>query len=350
MQPKVSVIVPVYNVGQYIERCVNSLVEQTLKEIEIIFVNDGSTDNSVHILNKYLEKDIRIQIVNQKNSGVSMARNKGIQEAKGQYIAFVDADDWIEKEMLELLYHTMIKENSDVVMCGYVREFQDRSKEKIFSLAEKVCYEGQTLNELHRRLVGPIGEEMGNPEALDSFGTVWAKLYNREMIINNYIQFVDLKEIGSNEDTLFNIHLIHHCSKVVFINQPLYHYWKGNVSSITTKYNPNLQNQFTSLFQLMRKFIKENQLSNDYHKALDNRICMAALGLGLNECNQNLSFKSLKKVREFLHSTQLKQAYERFELKYFPLHWKIFYFFSKKRWVVPMYGMLKSINYLRMKL
>nr|MCR4662874.1 glycosyltransferase [Endomicrobiaceae bacterium] len=107
--PKVSVIVPVYNVEQYLRQCLDSIINQTFKDFECICVNDGSTDNSLTILQEYSKKDNRIKIINQKNSGSSVSRNNGIKQALGQYVSFVDADDWITDNYLEILYNKIIE-------------------------------------------------------------------------------------------------------------------------------------------------------------------------------------------------------------------------------------------------
>ena len=139
--PKVSVIVPVYNVEKYLKRCLDSLINQTLKDIEIIVVNDGSTDNSLDILNKYAENDSRIKVIDKENSGVSDCRNIAMKQMKGKYIMFVDSDDWIDNNALEIMYTKIEEEKSDVVMCTYMREFTNHSKEKIFNLPEIELYE-----------------------------------------------------------------------------------------------------------------------------------------------------------------------------------------------------------------
>lgn len=112
---KVSVIVPVYNVEKYLERCIESLINQTFDDIEIIALNNGSTDKSLDILNYYAHKDKRIRVINNKNIGVSKSRNIGIEEAKGEYIVFVDSDDWIDSNMIYILYDTISDNNCDLV-------------------------------------------------------------------------------------------------------------------------------------------------------------------------------------------------------------------------------------------
>lgn len=130
---KVSIIMPVYNVDKYIKKSLDSVINQTLREIEIICVNDGSTDNSPQILEEYAERDNRIKIINKKNGGISSARNKGIEQAKGEYIGFVDSDDWAELDMFEKLYKNAKTYDSDMVMCAAHR-FDDINKQLNYDL------------------------------------------------------------------------------------------------------------------------------------------------------------------------------------------------------------------------
>lgn len=117
MQPTVSVIVPVYNVEKYLARCVDSITSQTYENLDIILVDDGSTDNSGRICGEYAKKDTRIRVIHQKNKGASAARNCGITAASGNYIGFIDSDDWIDKDMYELLVNTAIEHHADIVRC-----------------------------------------------------------------------------------------------------------------------------------------------------------------------------------------------------------------------------------------
>ena len=119
--PVISVIIPVYNAEKYLEKCLNSVIKQTLKDIEIICINDGSTDGSLNILQKYSEKDKRFIIIDQKNSGQSVARNKGLSVAKGEFIGFVDSDDWIDDDFYEKLYDAAIEYKADIAAGNILR-------------------------------------------------------------------------------------------------------------------------------------------------------------------------------------------------------------------------------------
>lgn len=132
--PDISIIVPVYNVEKYLPQCLESLINQTYANIEIICVNDGSTDNSLEILDKYAKRDSRIIVINQKNSGVSVARNAALKIISGKYLMFVDGDDWIELNNCETAYNLIEKYNADVVMWSYIREYPNKALKKTFHL------------------------------------------------------------------------------------------------------------------------------------------------------------------------------------------------------------------------
>lgn len=348
---KVSIIVPIYNVEKYLERCLDSLISQSFHDIEILAINDGSTDRSLEILKRYESTDNRIKIINNSNVGVSETRNIGIIESKGEFIVFVDSDDWIDKDMIEKMYKFMINEKSDMVICTYIREFGDHSKERKFNLPEINIYENeQVKNELFRKLVGPLGSELSNPEYVDALGTVWGKMYKANILKKNFLKFIDLNEIGTGEDILFNIYVFNYINKAILLNTPMYHYWRGNEESITSKYIPGFIEKRKKYFNYMKDFINENKLGYDFIKALNNRICTSVLGTGLVECykDNNISeVEKINRIKNLLKDEYIDSAYKSLELRYFPIHWRIFYFFNKYKLAIPSYLMLKSIGTLK---
>lgn len=348
---EVSVIVPVYNVEQYLKRCLDSLVNQTFENIEIIALNNGSIDNSLNILKEYAKKDERIKIIDNDNLGVSEARNIGISQSKGEYIVFVDSDDWIDTNMVEVLHKSIESNDCDLVMCTYVREFTDHSKEKVFNLPEESLYVNEEVKDkLLRKLVGPIGRELANPEYLDALGTVWAKMYRTSLLKDKDLRFVDLKEIGSGEDTLFNIFVFNEVSKVILLNKPMYHYWRGNSNSITSRYIPDFVEKRRNYFNYMKDFIKDNNLGNQYEIALNNRICTSVLGMGLLECSKSNDisfFNKIKNIKGILKEDYIDSAYKNLELSNFAIHWRVFYFFNKYKLSIPSFFMINSIEMLR---
>ena len=141
MRPRVSIIVPMYGVEKYVEQCIDSLLKQTLQEIEIILVDDGSPDRSGEIADEYAKKDSRIKVVHQKNSGLGPARNTGIRVATGDYIGFVDSDDWANHQMFARLYEVAVKNNADIVVSGHCEVTNG-----VVTKIKRHPLEGQTLN------------------------------------------------------------------------------------------------------------------------------------------------------------------------------------------------------------
>lgn len=129
-KPKISIIIPVYNVEKYLEQCLKSVINQTFKDIEIICINDGSTDNSLEILEAFQKQDERIKIINKQNEGQGIARNEGLKIAKGEYISFIDPDDWVEQGMYEFLYNKFLETNAQIIRFNY-RSFDEENKFQI---------------------------------------------------------------------------------------------------------------------------------------------------------------------------------------------------------------------------
>ena len=151
--PKVSIIVPVYNVGKYLSKCLDSLINQTLEDIEIICINDGSTDNSLDILKSYRTKDSRIKIIDKPNEGLSITRNLGIHSATGNYIGFIDSDDWIDLDFYEKLYSAITSNDVDIACATIIRKRENSSKYRVFFKEEKI-YETKSnkLSQMFLRL------------------------------------------------------------------------------------------------------------------------------------------------------------------------------------------------------
>ncbi len=213
---KVSIILPIYNVERYLPKCLDSLTAQTLEDIEIICVNDGSTDNTLQILQQYAAKDKRIKIINQANAGPGVARNNGIAAAKGEYIAFVDPDDWVEIEAYEELYQIIKKENADMAEFAFAVHEEKDGKVKI-------------KDKLYKDLIVDVKKY---PQFL--FGNdiaVWNKLFNAEFIRKNKISF----SAGyCAEDMIFTVSTRATAAKIIYIDKVYYHYLHRK-SSITHK-------------------------------------------------------------------------------------------------------------------
>ena len=205
---KVSIVVPVYNTEKFLEKCLNSLIGQTLQDIEIICVNDGSTDNSLNILTDYANKDSRIKIVNQENKMQGAARNAGTAVAVGEYIGFVDSDDWVDLDYYEKLYNTAKKYDMDIALATNVRVKNDTEKKRLNITEEKV------YNSLQEKI--DVCEQWKNECPTN-------KIYRMSMLRNNHIIWPEMMYC---EDKLFTMKAIYYANGIVTVpNTYYYHYW-----------------------------------------------------------------------------------------------------------------------------
>ena len=342
----ISIIVPVYNTEKYLEQCLKSLINQTYKNIEIIVVNDGSTDQSLDILNKYSFKDNRIKLYSQKNQGISAARNTALEHINGKYIMFVDSDDWIEINTCETALHELKKNDSDIVMWAYKRDYLNSSKETCFMGMKSIRWKGKEVVNLWRRMIGPVGDELKLPQTVDSIITVWGKLYKREMLYN--LQFTDTKIVGT-EDTYFNIKLFLRANSVLYIPSSLYHYRKEEINSFTHLYKKEKISQWRELYKRIYKILQEQKRTEIYYEALRNRICLGLIGLGLNliEDNRMTNIQKLKEIQSILHVSYYRDSLKELEIKYFPLHWKVFFICAKYQLSICLLVLLYIMNFMR---
>lgn len=215
-----SFVVPVYNAENYLPRCIESIISQSVDlNFEAIFINDGSNDNSLDILLSYQAKDSRIIIINQSNSGVSKARNAGIENARGRYVAFVDADDWVEPSYIQRLYEACDTKKSCLVIEGCIEESEVGNTIRKY---EKGEYESDRF------------ENLFSERRLNVMGVPWGKLYDLDLIRNHNIRFEP--ELMFCEDFLFMLSYLCFVEKVIFIDKTDYHYIRKKSGSLITKY------------------------------------------------------------------------------------------------------------------
>lgn len=224
--PKISIIIPIYNAEKFIRRCLDSVLNQTLKDIEIICVNDGSKDSSLQILKEYKENDGRIIIIDKKNEGVSAARNDGIKKSSGEYIAFADADDWLEKNALEEMYNACITHNVDVVRSNY---FENEDENKVIKFGSLVGLENQIISSENEKFVDIIHNKMYNGELLCY---VWVLLIKKEILMKTNLFE---KGIPYCEDLIFYSELMSVIDNIYFLDKPTYHYYSNPVSCSKSK-------------------------------------------------------------------------------------------------------------------
>lgn len=229
----VSIIVPVYNTEKYLRRCVDSVISQSYSELDIILVDDGSTDNSAEMCDKYAQEDSRIRVIHKQNAGLGMARNSGLDAANGDYVAFIDSDDWIELDHIENLVREITETEADLAI-GTLRESDGEGNEKKRgSYIKKGIYEGIKLKEgLLYPMIGP-SPEFGDDVQIESSSCT--NLYSMDIIRENGLRYQSEREAVA-EDVFFNIAFLGHARRVVVTEESGYLYYY-NGASISRKYD-----------------------------------------------------------------------------------------------------------------
>lgn len=216
MSKTVSVVVPIYNVEDYLEKCINSIINQTYQNLEIILVDDGSTDRSPSICNEWGEKDDRIVVIHKENGGLSSARNAGLKVATGEYIMFEDSDDWLELNAVEKCVERIEKDESDLVVFGYKKISENGEIIGDFTFGNVTYTKDEMTSQLHRRIL-----EM-------SFGYAWNKLYRLSIIKNSGV--VNDGNIIDREDLFFNLQLYKYLGVISYLDYVGYYYLQRNNS------------------------------------------------------------------------------------------------------------------------
>ena len=240
-KPKVSIILPAYNAEKYIAKTLESLLTQTLKEIELICINDGSKDGTLKILRDFEKKDERIKIVDKKNEGVWKARIDGISVTNGEYTAFMDADDYVENTFLEELYKSITKNNADIAICGFSRI--DEKTKKI--LSQEMKYDENKIIEKGK-----------NFEEVISINTaLWNKLYKTEILK----QIEDLKNPPRIlEDMMFLSMVYQKTNKISFVDKYLYNYMVIEGSAMNTLKKEEIEKIQNAMLEIKKQYVKEN--------------------------------------------------------------------------------------------
>lgn len=236
----ISVIVPVYNIEKYLPRCIDSILDQTYKNWEAIFINDGSTDNSLKVLEEYKKRDERIKIIDKKNAGSGAARNDGIENSKGEYIAFLDSDDWYEQNFLEKLYNNLTENNSDVAMCNPKMTYDNKEKN---SKINTYFFKNIELYKTPKEILGIL-----------AMPVVWNKLYKKDIIVNNKIKFPNYSFC---EDVEFLYKTFLYVNKVSKIEDGLYNYYQRE-DSATKKIKEEAIEQVYKVLENIERYIKNN--------------------------------------------------------------------------------------------
>lgn len=255
----VTVIVPVYNVAEYLEECLNSILNQTYKNWKCILINDGSKDNSGEICKKFAHMDNRFVAYDRTNQGVSASRNFGLSMVDTEYVMFVDSDDWVDENYLEYMLNKT-NDGADIIMCHSIFEYPSKSINVNKVLPGEIEFNNDNRLDL---VLSSINQGYANKilnKKLGFLNTVWGKLYRTSVIKSNGIFFNE--NVVINEDQLFNMLVFGNISKMKIYDKILYHYRIRN-SSTVRKFNENYANNYSIFLYKLKKLIDETYNGNE---------------------------------------------------------------------------------------
>lgn len=303
---KISVIIPVYNTGKYLKRCLDSIINQNFKEIEIIIVNDCSSDNSLGIIKNYQKKDSRIILINKgKNEGLSAARNSGIKIAKGEYILHIDSDDWVEQNYFRDMYKYAQKEKADIVISDFYKEFENGKKD--YKIDQGIIKKQNNEIAIKKIFLG------------GGYPSVWNKLIKKDLYIKNKIEHPI--NIALGEDLAVIPKLFYFSTKIVKLNKAYYHYFQNNLS-ITKKYNIDKIYEINKIIEINEKFF-----NNKGMKILIDNLKISQLTFWLFKIKYDFNDKKyidiLNEYLDLLKKVKIRQL-RNMKLKIMAIIFKIF--------------------------
>ena len=254
----ISVIIPVYNVQPYLKRCVESVQNQTYSNLEIILVDDESPDECPKMCDRYAQEDSRIKVVHKKNGGLGYARNSGLEVANGDYVMFIDSDDWISHTRVETLYKAIKEHCADAAIGTHTNiTSSGETTAHQCSLVEKGYEREEVINDILLPLIGPDEHYEFDVQINCS---AWRSLYKMDVIRKNNLRFISERQAVS-EDMFFNVDFFYFAQKVVYVNEPGYFYFK-NLDSISRRYDPKGVERTITYYKELNEKIKGYGLSD----------------------------------------------------------------------------------------
>ncbi len=336
-KPKVSIIVPIYNVEKYLDRCMESLLGQTLKEIEIIMVDDGSPDRCPQMCDEYAKKDNRIKVVHKKNGGLGYARNSGLDMATGEYVAFVDSDDYVSPDMYENLYKAIKKWNTQMVVCGYNQVIGEKSVKGVITNMPSVPKVIDAQSDYLTNIIGQLPE---TDKELYYCYCVWNVLYVNEVIQREHIRF-ESERIYVSEDILFQVEYASRVSKVLLLPTPYYNYCY-NSGSLTAKYDEDRFEKTISLYNKIRDRLKHLNTDIDNFELRTQRFLLAKALYTVCDAIKSLPQKDAgKEIKKIGKNKKLQKLLADYPINRMPLKKRLFYYSLKRGWSIPIIYLYK---------
>ena len=299
---EISILMPVFNVEKYVKYAIESIQAQTLKNWELIILNDGSTDSSGKICDDIAKEDKRIKVIHKNNTGVSNTRNILLDNANSEYIIFVDSDDLIHKDYLMSLLNEEYNNNSDLVVCGFIERKISKNNEVNDSMKLYKTESFMEIDKMKDRIL-----EFGNSGLLNP---LWNKLYKKNIIFENNIRFKE--EVETGEDFVFNLQYISNIKNISFVDKCLYYYIRRSNDSITYKYIDNMYFKGVEIHEILEEFLNKMNFYNDSNRYIlyGNHLMgvfSACLNLFHNDCK--LTFYEKKEyIRKIVSREYVKEC------------------------------------------
>lgn len=347
--PNLSIIIPVYNTEKYLKECIDSILNQNYSDFEIILVNDGSKDNSKKICEEYSKKDSRIIFFDKENEGVSLTRNFGITKARGKYITFIDADDWLEKEAYYKIFN-ILEKNQDVDLFIYNFNYYKDSKIENKCAPETFFVENEEIKKVQATLLNP------NYFSLTKFNTKfkglaypWNKIFKRSIIVDNNLQFRIINRKAVYEDLLFVYEYLQYSNKVYFLKEELYNY-RVVGESASNKYNEeivNINNElFDNLLNLDKNNMEEEFFKQSFYVRVINNFYLSLNSYFYNKKNLNKVRDKIKSVKKLLNEKIYNEAFQRIKIDLLSGNLKIVTILVKFKMFYLLYIYCKFIEFI----
>ncbi|MBG9912019.1 glycosyl transferase [Bacillus xiamenensis] len=322
--PAISLLVAVYNTSQYVEQCLQSIADQSFSDIEVILINDGSTDHSGELLEAFAARDERFRVIHQANQGLGAVRNRGIAEAKGTYLAFIDSDDMLAPHYCEALYEKAEMTGADLVVSEYWIQFEQSNRTIPTTLLAHQKADRASLIEslLHG----------------DITGFSWNKLYRRAFIEEHQIRFPLRGELENIEDQYVTLRCFSLSRVMAFVHEPLY-YYRVHRSSIVQRYQKQYFHHGLAFYDTQRLFLKEHDELTPYEKAFHVFMVNHTLHCMLNEwkSQNSLSFQEkLDHMREMVTHEAFQHAVKHVEASKLTVRKRMILFLAKLQWIYPL--------------
>ena len=338
----VSIIVPTYNVEKYVGVCIDSLMKQTLKNIEIILVDDGSTDSSGLICDEYAKKDSRIKVIHQTNRGLGLSRNSGLKIATGKYIGFVDSDDRVSEDMFQILYRNATECNADISYCTYKKFISDAElkNNSATDMVEIKQWRGKAR--IHQYMLDRIGLPPQNKKDNLYGASVCCGIFKKQVLDTFSANFVSERQFIA-EDMIFDIDVIPQCKCIVHQDIPLY-YYRYNPASLTTVYKPDRFQKNIELYHEMIDRLSKCYDAEEYYNSMSRYLLTVARIAIIQEvrfAKKNGIKDTKRKMKEICNSYEVKDVLNKYEYWKLPTKYGVTCFLQKYRCVNLLFWLYK---------